>query len=92
MQMPLPDNTLPMMTGSGPFGDIEMGGMFTTLKVRADLAPGDYRDPGWYQHPAGSVAREWQGPLPPAAQAPARAAPAPATAPLSARKPANHQH
>ena len=29
MEMPLPDNTLPMMTGTGPFGPIEMGGMFT---------------------------------------------------------------
>jgi hypothetical protein len=27
--MPLPDNTLPMMTGQGPFGAIGMGGMFT---------------------------------------------------------------
>jgi hypothetical protein len=56
MSMPLPPNTLPMMTGTGPFGPIEMGGMFTVMKVRADLAPGDYRDPGWYQHPPGTVA------------------------------------
>lgn len=34
MEMPLPDNTLPMMTGAGPFGPIEMGGMFTVAKVR----------------------------------------------------------
>ena len=26
MEMPLPDNTLPMMTGDGPFGAIGMGG------------------------------------------------------------------
>jgi hypothetical protein len=58
MRMPLPANTLPMMTGTGPFGSIEMGGMFTVMKVRDDLAPGDYRDPGWYKHPQGSVARE----------------------------------
>jgi hypothetical protein len=56
MAMPLPDNTLPMMTGTGPFGSIEMGGMFTVMKVRQDLAPGDYRDPGWYNHPQGTVA------------------------------------
>ena len=56
--MPLPANTLPMMTGTGPFGPIEMGGMFTVVKVRNDLAPGDYSDPGWYQHPQGSVAYE----------------------------------
>jgi FtsP/CotA-like multicopper oxidase with cupredoxin domain len=56
MSMPLPSNTLPMMTGTGPFGPIEMGGMFTVMKVREDLSPGDYRDPGWYKHPAGTVA------------------------------------
>ena len=56
MEMPLPDNTLPMMTGTGPFGPIEMGGMFTTVKVREGLARGDYSDPGWYRHPPGTVA------------------------------------
>ncbi|HEU0153704.1 MAG TPA: copper oxidase [Arenimonas sp.] len=52
-----PENTLAMMAGKGPFGNIEMGGMFTVVKVRDDLAPGDYRDPGWYRNPAGTVAR-----------------------------------
>jgi FtsP/CotA-like multicopper oxidase with cupredoxin domain len=61
MEMPLPDNTLPMMTGSGPFGGIEMGGMFTTVKVRKGIAGNDYKDPGWYKHPAGSLAYEWRG-------------------------------
>ena len=51
-----PENTLPMMMGKGPFGNLEMGGMFTVIKVRDDLAPGDYRDPGWYPHPKGTVA------------------------------------
>lgn len=63
MQMPVPDNTLPMMTGQGPFGAIEMGGMFTTVKVREGLARDDYRDPGWYDHPKGTVAYEWTGPV-----------------------------
>ncbi len=58
MSMPLPANTLPMMTGTGPFGGIEMGGMFSVVKVREGLAAGDYRDPGWYKHPAGTVAHE----------------------------------
>jgi manganese oxidase len=58
MHMPLPDNTLPMMSGAGPFGPIEMGGMFTVMKVRDGLAPGDYSDPGWYKHPTGTVAYE----------------------------------
>ena len=63
-----PVNTLPMMMGKGPFGDIEMGGMFTVIKVRDDLAAGDYRDPGWYRHPPGERARRIVA-APPAAKA-----------------------
>ncbi len=58
MEMPLPDNTLPMMTGSGPFGALAMGGMFTVFKVRKGLGPRDFTDPGWYTQPAGTTARE----------------------------------
>jgi FtsP/CotA-like multicopper oxidase with cupredoxin domain len=58
MGMPGPENTLPMMTGRGPFGAIEMGGMFTVLKVRAGLGVDDYGDPGWYRHPEGTLARK----------------------------------
>ena len=61
MEMPLPDNTLPMMTGSGPFGPLEMGGMFSVVKVREGLAKDDYKDPGWYKHPPGTVAYAWSG-------------------------------
>jgi hypothetical protein len=61
MEMPLPENTLPMMTGEGPFGGVEMGGMFSVLKVRKDQKPGDYKDPGWYVHPKGTAAYEYQG-------------------------------
>jgi FtsP/CotA-like multicopper oxidase with cupredoxin domain len=61
MEMPLPDNTLPMMTGFGQYGPIEMGGMFSVLKVREGLARDDYKDPGPYKHPAGTVAREYTG-------------------------------
>jgi FtsP/CotA-like multicopper oxidase with cupredoxin domain len=64
MEMPIPDNTLPMMTGQGPFGPVEMGGMFTVMKVRADQKRGDYKDPGWYQHPKGEMAYEFTGTLP----------------------------
>jgi hypothetical protein len=63
MEMPLPDNTLPMMTGTGPYGPVEMGGMFTVFKVRRDQKPGDYKDPGWYKQPPGTQAYEWTGPL-----------------------------
>ena len=52
-----PENTLPMMSSMGPYGPIEMGGMFTVVKVRDNLAAGDYRDPGWYSSPEGTVAR-----------------------------------
>jgi hypothetical protein len=58
MEMPMPDNTLPMMTGFGQFGPIEMGGMFSVVKVRDGLARDDYRDPGPYRHPPGTVAHE----------------------------------
>ncbi|HEX2603301.1 MAG TPA: copper oxidase [Oxalicibacterium sp.] len=92
MQMPLPENTLPMMSGRGPFGNIEMGGMFTTVKVRKDQARGDYRDPGWYKHPAGTTAYEWHG-KPPKAVRHAEAAPSGHDGPqgaaeFSVRKPA----
>ena len=64
MEMPLPDNTAPMMTGQGPFGAVAMGGMFSVVKVRRDQKPGDYSNPGWFAHPAGTVAYEWTGALP----------------------------
>jgi len=58
MEMAGPDNTLPMMTGFGQFGPLEMGGMFSVVKVREGLAANDYKDPGWYAHPQGTVAYE----------------------------------
>ena len=64
MEMPLPDNTIPMMTGWGPHGPIEMGGMFSVLKVREGLDAGDYADPGWFENPPGTQAHEWTGDLP----------------------------
>jgi len=89
MEMPLPDNTLPMMTGQGPYGAMEMGGMFTTVKVRKELARDDYKDPGWYKQPPGSQATEWTGALP---TAPRAAAPEPDSNTVNVRKPAGHQH
>jgi manganese oxidase len=97
MEMPLPDNTAAMMTGTGPFGAVGMGGMFSLIKVRRDQKRGDYRDPGWFQHPPGTVAYEWTGAL----AEPARSARGggtsmkPAAQPqrdveVRARKPAGH--
>ncbi|HEX7951686.1 MAG TPA: multicopper oxidase domain-containing protein [Burkholderiales bacterium] len=61
MEMPLPDNTLPMMTGQAQFGNVEMGGMFTMVKIREGLARDDYKDPGWHPQPPGTAAYEWTG-------------------------------
>lgn len=53
MKVKYPRNISPI--GSpGPFGVIEMGGMFTIFKVRDNLT--SYADPGWYHHPEGTVA------------------------------------
>jgi len=89
MQMPLPDNTLPMMTGDGPYGSLEMGGMFSVVKVRDSVRPGDYRDPGWFKHPAGTVASEYTADD--AAPAPRAGQPASDAATLHVRKPAGHE-
>ncbi|HET8939629.1 MAG TPA: copper oxidase [Polyangiales bacterium] len=57
MKMPVPENSVPMYGGPGPFGMIDMGGMFTLLKVRDNpAADGD----AWYKHPEGTVASEAQ--------------------------------
>lgn len=49
----IPPNIAPI--GSpGPFGVIELGGMFTVFKVRENIT--SYNDPGWYHHPQGTVA------------------------------------
>jgi FtsP/CotA-like multicopper oxidase with cupredoxin domain len=55
MHMAGPKNTLPMMSGMGPFGNMELGGMFTVIKVRDHLQSYD-EDPGWYQRPGKTVA------------------------------------
>jgi len=80
MEMPLPENTAPMMTGEGPYGSVEMGGMFTVFKVRKDQKPGDYKDPGPYKFPEGTVAHEWTGAPLPTVRPKASADTAPATA------------
>jgi FtsP/CotA-like multicopper oxidase with cupredoxin domain len=64
MEMPIPENTIPMMTGWGPHGPIEMGGMFSVVKVREGVSADDYSDPGWYENPPGTQAWEWTGEVP----------------------------
>jgi manganese oxidase len=56
MKMPQPKNSISMVGGVGPHGMIDMGGMFTLVKVREKLT-GDV-DPGWYDAPKASVATE----------------------------------
>lgn len=87
MEMPLPDNTLPMMTGTGPFGPVGMGGMFSVVKVRDDVKRGDYRDPGPYKHPAGTLASEYTGETAPAVRTASATADADT---VQVRKPSGH--
>lgn len=56
MQMAQPANAIAMRGGAGPHGIIDMGGMFTLLKIRPRLAEGG--DPGWYASPASELASE----------------------------------
>lgn len=61
MEIPIPDNTAPMMTGDDPYGSVEMGGIFSVVKVRRNQRPRNYSDPGWYQHPPGTLAYQFTG-------------------------------
>jgi FtsP/CotA-like multicopper oxidase with cupredoxin domain len=49
----VPQNIAPI-GNPGQFGVIELGGMFTIVKVRDQLS--SYADPGWYKNPPGTVA------------------------------------
>jgi len=51
-----PENTLPMMMGQGPHGPLEMGGMFTLIKVRDGLARDVHAVSEWYVNPKASQA------------------------------------
>ena len=65
-----------------------MGGVFSVVKVRDDVKPGDYKDPGWFKHPPATLAREYTGDIAPAARA---AAPKADAKTLTIRKPSGHQ-
>jgi manganese oxidase len=54
MGMKVPRNSLPMVGAPGKHDYIDMGGMFTVLKIRENLT--SYDDPGWYDNPQGTVA------------------------------------
>ncbi|HYQ04842.1 MAG TPA: copper oxidase [Polyangiaceae bacterium] len=55
MQMGVPKNSIPMVGARGKHDTITMGGMFTILKVRDELA--SYADPGWYDAPPKTTAQ-----------------------------------
>lgn len=55
MQMDMPENSRPMSGVPLQYGKGTMGGLFTIFKVREELS--SYKDPGWYKHPEGTVAR-----------------------------------
>jgi hypothetical protein len=54
MGMPVPRNSIPMVGARGKHDYIDMGGMFTIVKVRENLT--SYDDPGWYENPPGTLA------------------------------------
>jgi len=54
MGMRVPRNSIPMVGMQGKYDYIDMGGMFTIVKVRENLT--SYDDPGWYETPPGTLA------------------------------------
>ncbi|MBS0650639.1 MAG: copper oxidase, partial [Verrucomicrobia bacterium] len=57
LHMPIPPNFQPPEGAPGQFGEIDMSGMFTIVKVRDGIT--SYADPGWYQNPPRTVAGPW---------------------------------
>jgi hypothetical protein len=76
---------------------MEMGGMFSVVKVREGLGRDDYADPGPYKNPEGTVAYEVASV---AAATPTRKPDKPTRAPAAefnvikpgTKRPANHRH
>jgi len=56
MAMGRPRNSISMVGGKGPFDQIDMGGMFTIVKVRNKLTSKTAQ--AWFDHPKGTVADE----------------------------------
>ena len=56
MGMPVPRNSIPMLGAVGKHGYIDMGGMFTMIKVREHLTEANAAE--WYVNPPGTVAVE----------------------------------
>jgi FtsP/CotA-like multicopper oxidase with cupredoxin domain len=64
MGMKIPPNSVPMVGARGPYGYITMGGLYTNLKVREDLADlkpekgEEFSYGGWYKMPPGTQAQQ----------------------------------
>jgi hypothetical protein len=58
--------------------------------VREGLARNDFKDPGWYKHPPGTVAYEWTGAPQPLARANDASQADPQT--MNVRRGSGHQH
>jgi manganese oxidase len=56
MKMQQPRNSISMLGGKGPFDQIDMGGMFTIVKVRNKLT--EETANAWYEHAKGTIADE----------------------------------
>jgi hypothetical protein len=56
MNMPNPKNSIPMKGGKGPHGTIDMGGMFTIIKVRDRVDANTAAS--WYDAPPETIARK----------------------------------
>ncbi len=62
MGMKIPPNSVPMVGAPGPYDYITMGGLYTNIKVRADLGDlkpengQDFLYGGWYENPPGTQA------------------------------------
>jgi hypothetical protein len=69
-----------------------MGGMFSVVKIREGLGRNDYRDPGPYKNPAGTVAYEFEGSMPDAPSHRGEAAPEPADIEVTVVKPRMKPH
>ena len=93
MEMPLPDNTLPMMTGFGQFGPIEMGGMFIGGEgARGPGAAATTRTRAGTSIPHGTVAYEFNGRRRPAPSAKRRRAERKPTSNSTSSSPAANAH
>ena len=83
-----------MMTGTGPCGPVEMGGMFTAMMVRDNLPANVFTDtwtevngnkPDWYKQPSDTISYKWTGESMEPVRQPVRAAETKKAAPATGK-------